>query len=58
MSPVSRPSFGVPLGRIALRRVAVPRASSPVFALFEQTAERARRARVEPPPRPAAHRVA
>lgn len=57
MSPVSRPSFGVPIGRIALRRVAVPRTSSPVFAFFEQLADRARRARSEPPPRPAAERV-
>ncbi len=58
MSPVSRPSFGVPLGRIALRRVAVPRASSPVFAFFEQMADRARRPRGEPPRRPEASRGA
>lgn len=54
MSPASKPPFGAPVGRIALRRVAVSRTSSPVLAFFEQMADRARRARAEAPPRPAA----
>ncbi len=53
MSPSQRPSFGVPIGRIALRRVPAPRASSPVLAFFEERADRPRHLPAAEPARPA-----
>jgi len=46
--------FGLPLARLALRRVAVKVERPPVFAFFERMAARGREGRARPSLRPAA----